>query len=422
MHDEQQRNSLREAVELGPGVSAPVEAQGLAAPLAKTGAMFAALLLVHGLVDLFSGVWPIFKHLAGIPLEQAGLIATVAPLFSWTLQPVFGLWADRGHMRTCILAGLLLTFPMMFLGPMGNAGGTYTTLSYAVMFLFVFLSRMGQALFHPAAAAVAGDLAQGSGRSGMVALFVSTGWIGYSLNQWIFTYAYDNWSQHTELLLLPGVLLLGWAWLVCRPREHNAAHTHSLRDAWEGLLEARRGIIPVFLTVSCMSAVEQGVTFLLPEFAEARHCPPWAVNGGALLCFVAGTVTFMIPAGFLADRIGRKFVLLGTIALCIVFFVPMVLIEGLTWPAFLALLFLSGGMLNATGPLGVSTAQHLVSHHKSLITGIMMGLTWTVGGVSPVIVGYIVPVHGIPAGLLSLVIFNTLALFCALFIPRHQPH
>ena len=129
---------LAEAVELGPGVAGPVE--GLGGVAGQTGAMLASLLVVHGLVDLFAGVWPIFKHQANLPLEQAGLIATVAPLFSWTLQPLFGLWADRGHMRTCILAGLLLTFPMMFLGPLGRADGQYSAAMYWVMFLFVFLS------------------------------------------------------------------------------------------------------------------------------------------------------------------------------------------------------------------------------------------------------------------------------------------
>jgi MFS family permease len=406
------------AVEFGPAIAVPSES--IAVPAAKTGAMLLSLLVVHGLVDLYSGVWPIFKHHAGISLETAGLIATVAPIFSWSLQPLFGMWADRGHLRTCILWGVALSFPMMLLGPMSHPGTPYSTAAYVVMFLIVFLSRMGQAVFHPAAATVAGDLARGAGRSGMVALFVATGWIGYSLNQWIFSYTYVHYDQQTQWLLVPGGLLLLWAWFVCRPTEHHAAKSHRYRDALETLRAERHRILPVFFTLSFMSCVEQGVTFLLPEFSEARGCPPWAVNGGALVCFVAGTVTFMIPAGFLADRVGRKRVLGGSIAACLLVYLLMVLVPSVALPAFFALLFASGGMINAAGPLGVSIAQHLVHAHKSLVTGVMMGLTWTLGGVAPLIVGLLTPRYGMDAALLSLAGFNLLALVSVCFVPKED--
>ena len=392
---------------------------GLTAPaVAGAAAMLLPLLAVHALIDLFSGVWPIFKHLAGISLETAGVIATVASVISWSLQPLFGMWADRGHMRTCILLGVALSFPMMLLGPMGNPGGEYSALALGAMFVIVFLSRLGQAVFHPAAAAAAGDLARGAGRSGMVALFVATGWAGYAFNQWLFTYAYDHWDQHTEWLLLPGALLLGWALWSCHPREHNAAKSHRYIDALKSLHLVRGGLMPVFLTLSSISAVEQGLMFLLPEFVESRGAPAWAVNGGALLCFVAGTVAFMIPAGFIADRVGRKLILVVTLSLSLVTYLLMILQPDFALPVFFALLFVSGGMINTAGPIGVSIAQHLLLEHKSLVTGIMMGLTWTAGAVAPLLMGVLAPRIGLSESLLCLAGFNVLALFCTLFVPK----
>lgn len=391
--------------------------------LPRTGMMLASLLAIHALIDLFSGVWPIFKHLSGISLEIAGIIATVAPLFSWSLQPLFGMWADRGHLRTCILLGVLLSFPMMLLGPMSHPGEPYTLTAYLIMFAIVFSSRLGQAIFHPAAAAVAGDLARGSGRSGMVAFFVSFGWAGYSINQFVFAFAYDRFDQQTTWLLIPGALLLGWAWFACRPQEHNAAKTHRYRDALRSLYEVRAGIFPVFLTLSAISCVEQGLMFLLPEFVEGRGAEPWVVNGGALLCFVAGTVIFMVPAGLLADRIGRKRVLGVTLALSLVIYVLLLRAPGLGMPGFFVLMFLAGGMINAASPIGVAISQHLLLAHKSLVTGIMMGLTWTIGGLAPFLMGYLAPRVGVEAALLSLAVFNALAVVAALFVPgRNAEH
>jgi MFS family permease len=391
----------------------------LTAPVAAGAvAMLFPLLAVHALIDLFSGVWPIFKHMAGISLGTAGLIATVASVISWSLQPLFGIWADRGHMRACILWGVALSFPMMLLGPMGSPGTEYSVLVISAMFIIVFLSRLGQALFHPAAAAAAGDLARGAGRSGMVALFVATGWAGYAFNQWAFAYAYENWSQHTEWLLVPGGLLLLWAWIGCHPKEHNAGKTHRYGDALKGLHSARHGLLPVFLTLSSISAVEQGLMFLLPEFVESRGAPAWAVNGGALMCFVAGTVTFMIPAGFIADRVGRKLILVVTLSLSLVTYLLMILAPGIALPVFFALMFVSGGMINTAGPIGVSIAQHLLLEHKSLVTGMMMGLTWTAGAIAPLLMGVLAPRIGLSEALLWLAAFNVLSLICVFFVPK----
>jgi len=411
---------IEESVETSTSVGSVSEGFATHAVPAAGVLMLPSLLAIHALIDLFSGVWPIFKHLAGISLESAGLIATIAPLLTWSLQPLFGMWADRGHMRTCILWGVALSFPMMLLGPISNATGEYTPAVYLLMFVIVLLSRLGQAIFHPAAAAMAGDLARGTGRSGMVAFFVACGWAGFGINQIVFTKTFHATGGHTEWLLLPGGLLLCWAIVSCRPREHNAARTHRYRDALRSLHLVRDGMLPLFISLSAISCVEQGFMFLLPEFCESRGMPVWYVQGGALMCFVAGTVTFMVAAGFLADRIGRKLVLNATLLLSLVVYTAMILSGGLALGPMMALMFLAGGMINTAGPLGVAIAQHLLLEHRSMVTGIMMGLTWTVGGIAPFAMGLLAPRMGVQGALLTLVACNAVAIVAALSIPRER--
>jgi hypothetical protein len=118
---------------------------------------FISLLAIHSLLDCYAGIWPIYKHIAGISLAAAGFMATAATITTWALQPMFGVWADRGYLRACVLGGTALTFPMMLLGPLGlHIDRMGIAISYAVMFLILFMAKLGQAAFHPAGATIAG--------------------------------------------------------------------------------------------------------------------------------------------------------------------------------------------------------------------------------------------------------------------------
>ena len=101
---------------------------------------------------------------------------------------MFGAWADRGHARWCVIIGTTLSFPMMLLGPLNGmleVESAYVT--YGLLFTIVCTARLGQAIYHPAGAMIAGEINTRS-RSGMVSLFVAFGWIGYGSSQAVFSF------------------------------------------------------------------------------------------------------------------------------------------------------------------------------------------------------------------------------------------
>ena len=349
---------------------------------------FAAIFVLHAALDCYGGIWPIFKHLAGVPLGYAGFVATSTTMVMWALQPAFGHWADQGRMRVCLLLGTVLTFPMMFLGPLGNHIDTLGKgMSFTLMIVIMGLGRLGQAMFHPAGATVAASLS-GRRRATFLSAFIAAGWLGYGASQSVYSVTYFHTGRHTELALIPGLVLFGWAALRCRPAEpERIASSARIRLGLSPLMKGDMMLLFVVLTL--MSAMNQALFFLLPEFLSEGGYPEWVVNGGGLVFLVIGAGVAMVPFGYLADRLGQRLVFIVTIVLSGATYAVLVMYPPKSVAGLAALSILTGSVISAVNPLGVSIGQLMAPRNMSAVGGIMMGLAWAVAASSQWIVGYL---------------------------------
>jgi FSR family fosmidomycin resistance protein-like MFS transporter len=350
-----------------------------------------SLLALHVIIDCFSSIWPIYKHLVSIPLGEAGLIVTIASVFTYALQPMFGAWADSGHARWCVIVGTLFSLPMMLLGPMTawlTEAPVFVT--YSVLFTIVCTARLGQAIYHPAGAMIAGEVSPGS-RSGMLSLFVAFGWIGYGSSQAVFSSMYEWTDAHTEWLLIPGALVIVFSLFYCLPKNvPNGQIRKGLIDSIRQVPWTEKRLLHLFFLLAMMSGLAQGFFFLLPEFFESYGYPKWVVNGGGLIMFVAGSALFIIPVGYAADHLGRKKMLMLSILATIVSYYWLIF-----WPpkeifGLGIVCFLTGGAISIANPVGVAIGQHLFPNKSSIISGVLMGLAWSLGYLAPWIVGLLV--------------------------------
>lgn len=350
---------------------------------------FLSVVLAHGLLDFYAVVWPIFKYLARLDIAVAGGLSTATGIVASLTQPLFGHLAEKGGARAYILIGTGLTFAMMLLGPLAllspRLGPGPAVLA---MLSVLFLTRLGQAIFHPVGASVAGTYAQGK-RATYLSIFVLAGWLGPALGQPVFSWVYLATGGHTELLIPPGLLLFALIYAWCRPGRlaappsvQAAAIPPAVRKP--GL---KRRLAFIFGVLALMDAVHMGLSFLLPELAELKGCPAWAVHGGAMFIFTSGTVVTMVPLGRLADRAGGGRMLLATLFLSLFFYILLLALPA-GFPALtLTLLFLLGAFIGIANPLGVAHGQELVPGRTGLVSGIMMGWAWAFGGISPAILG-----------------------------------
>jgi len=338
----------------------------------------AALWLGHFAVDSFTGIWPIYKTLAGLDLVKAGLIVTIGGFTGNGLQVLFGLLGDRGWSRFLICFGVLAA-GLVSLVPYVD------TNDYLLMGLLVLLMYVGSSAFHPVGVGTVNTLScQGTGK--LTAVFLSGGYVGYAFSQILFTHIFRLTAGRTAgmmgLSLAVALLLFFWV-----------APTHkksiSLISVWESTRGLRHPLFYLYLVMVCATGLNQILVFLLPDLLQAKQVSDWLVFGGGHMLMVLGGCAGLMPAGMLADRYGPRQVMLGGLlamggAVLVVSHYP-----GNNPLAIGILLFLLGSMSSTCAVVGVAYGSRLMPQNARMVSGLLMGGAWCLAGFSTVLGGWL---------------------------------
>ncbi len=379
-----------------PSAAAVLSVPTQAAVTRQSVAVFIAIVIAHIMADFMGmSVWPVYKTLAGLDVAKAGWIATVIAMSGTALQPLFGSIADRFGPRRVILLGAFLTSFAMFLGPLADYREILDRLLpplfglsgfYLVVFVILAAGRLGQDMFHPAGAGLAGSFSARRG-SMFLAVFIAVGSIGYGSSQIVFRTAYNNLGHHTEILLIPAAILWVFVWVWCRPAEVFRANKMSVIASLRALRPVAGQILALFLILAISQGVMSGLFFLLPEFAQEKGYPAWLGQGGAFGLIIFGATVLMVPMGHLADRIGRRRTLIAMTILSAISYHAMVRLT-LPVPAFILLCIVGGAFLGTVNPLGVAFGQQIAPRENvSIVSAILMGWAWCLASTVPSIAG-----------------------------------
>lgn len=395
----------------------------------RTIGTFIAVVAAHLLADFMgTSVWPVYKTLAGLDVAKAGWIATIIAMSGTFMQPLFGSLADRFGPRRIILLGTLLTSFALLLGPLTDYQATLNRLLptifglngfYIVMFIILAAGRLGQDMFHPAGAGLAGSFSARRG-SMFLAIFIAVGSIGFGLSQIIFRTVYHHLNHHTEILLIPVLILWGCIWKWCRPAEVLQSKKVSVLASIKSLRPIAGSIFALFLILSISAGVNSGLFFLMPEFAHEKGYPAWLGQGGAFGLIVLGSTLFMVPMGYLADRVGRRRTLIAMMVMSAISYHAIVRLT-LPVPAFIVLCILGGAFLGIVNPLGIALGQRIAPRENvSIVSAILMGWAWCLGGTVPSIVGelYVRFGHNATKTLMWLGIANIVMVLLGVLIPK----
>ena len=390
---------------------------------------FVAAAVAHIMVDFMGmSVWPVYKTLAGLDEAKAGWIATVIAMSGTALQPLFGSIADRFGQRRVILLGVLLTSFALLLGPLADQRETLDRVLptlfglsgfYLVVFVILAAGRLGQDMFHPAGAGLAGSFSVRRG-SMFLAVFIAVGGIGFGMSQIMFRTAYNHFGHHTEILLLPMAILWVFVWMRCRPAQVSSAGRISVIASLRALRPVAGPILTLFLILGISSGVLSGLFFLLPELAHEKGYPAWLGQGGAFGLSVFGAILFMVPMGHLADRIGRRRTLIAMAILSALSYHAIVRLI-LPVPALVLLCIVGGAFLGTVNPLGVAFGQRIAPRENmSTVSAILMGWAWCLGGTVPSIIGELYKHLGNNASqaLMWLGFANVVMVFLGFLLPK----
>ena len=246
--------------------------------------------------------------------------------------------------------------------------------------------------------------------------------MGYGLSQIVFGAVYHRLDHHTEILLIPVAILWVFIWKWCRPVEALHSQRISVIDSLRSLRPVAGSILALFLILAISAGVNSGLFFLMPEFAQEKGYPAWIGHGGAFGFIIFGATVFMVPMGHLADRIGRRRTLIAMTILSAISYHAIVRLT-LPVPAFIMLCIVGGAFAGTVNPLGVAFGQRIAPRENvSIVSAILMGWAWCLGGTVPSIAGelYVRLGHNASATLIWLGFANIVMVLFGFLLPESE--
>ena len=351
-----------------------------------------ALTLIHFTGDFYSAfttpLFPAFMDKLNLSLAQVGLIAGINRFLSFIVQPVAGYLADRHQGRAIILGGLAMT--VIFIPLSGIAG------SFWPLVIVICLGSVGSSLFHPSVAGMI-PLYSGNRKGFSMSIFNTGGTLAFAVGPFFitaFVAAYGLAAMPATMLI--GLVVLIYLWFtVPSPRSEGMASAGLVGTLKKQFGAVWQSIFLIWLVMVLRAVVGQSFMTFMPVLLVQRGYA--LVSGGAMITLftLAGTVSGLL-SGYLADRIGSRPVfmaahLLMTPALLIMLTLPGAWIYGGVAVA--------GFFVLATLPLGVTLAQELAPGGRSMVSSLMMGLAYGLGGAVAPLVGKLADIYSIDSTL-----------------------
>ncbi|HHY95288.1 MAG TPA: MFS transporter [Firmicutes bacterium] len=378
---------------------------------------FAFLILLgigHLLTDVNQGaipaLLPYLRDEYGLSYTVVGSLLMVSNITSSVIQPLFGFYSDRSHRRWLLPLGILLAGTGVALaGQVKHLG---------LLYLAVALSGLGIASYHPEASRITRYLA-GNRRATGMSLYSIGGNVGFALGPVLLTLALGvgGGMRGTALFLLPAVAgsLLFLALLPAIGSRERVMAERVARAAAQGELPNCWGAEILLLAIVMLRSLFQFgmITFLPFYFVEVIG----GTREGAsnlLFVFLAMGALGTLLGGPLADRLGPKTVLVGSLGLVIPFHILLLAVGGsLTFP----LVAVIGLALVSTFSVSLVMSQQYLPRHVGTASGLNIGLSIGLGGVGAAVLGAVADRWGIPTTLWLLTCFPLLGMLLGLVLP-----
>ena len=338
---------------------------------------------------------------------SASALVLAATISSSVIQPLFGHVSDR------------LSLPwLMPLGPfLGGLGVALAGLapSYGWTFAAIVLSGIGVAAFHPEGSRFA-NYVSGARRSSGMSLFSVGGNIGFALGPVLVTPLLVVFGMHGTVFVLIPTWLMTAALVYELPRLKTFRTDIVAGRVQKGDEHEAWGPFALLATVIALrSFVYFGmVTFIPLYFIHDLHTSK-AFGNAALSAMLLGGAFGTLIGGPLADRFGRRSVLIGSMAL-----LPPLIVAFLLSPAGLAVVFatFAGAATIATFAVTIVMGQEFLPGRMGVAAGVTIGLSIGLGGLGAPLLGILADAHGLRAVFETIAVLPVLALVLSLALPR----
>jgi FSR family fosmidomycin resistance protein-like MFS transporter len=351
---------------------------------------------------------PFIKEALGLSYAMAGAVILVSNIASWVIQPAFGYLTDRKSLLWFLPLGCIVAAWGM--GLVGWAS------SYPQVLVLVGFSGLGVAIYHPEGWRVANFFAGDKKATGM-SIFGAGGDLGFAFGPIVAVFFIKYLGlKGSTFFVIPGTLvaiifLFSRFWRIDTAAIKKKTSSKSAADS------LKSAIYPMSLLLTMImfrSWTELGLITFIPFYYISYLNGDPMIAGNLLFAFLAAGTVGTLLGGPLADRLGHKKVVLFSLGASCPLIVLFLLSSGF-WSFFW--LTLAGLFLIFSFSVSMVMGQSFMPHNVGMASGLILGLSFGMGGLGAVILGLFADLWGVPTTLWIIAFLPCGAFLMAVLIP-----
>jgi FSR family fosmidomycin resistance protein-like MFS transporter len=355
---------------------------------------------------------PILIPKLGLSLTLSGALVMVMSLSANVLQPVFGYFMDKYNFNK--IMPLIIPFGAVFICLTNWAS------NFIVLAVLIGLSGLAVSTFHPMGAGLVSKVAPDGKISTCISIFVAGGSFGFALAPILLVYFMQVYSlDYLPILIIPAIILgvLMYSSGLSKARFVNEQVAKNMHFNLAQILQ-NKPLMLLNISMGLRAWLFTALVTFLPLWAIEKGCDN-TLSGWILTIYLCGSVIGGLIGGALNDKIGYKKVILWALIFTLIPTMYFLFAQQIDILMYIAL-FVGGGLVMAANPGAIVWGQDLLPDNPGMASGMMLGLSFGLGGFGTMLTGSLAESYGLTMALALTAILLVISIVLVYLTPEKR--
>lgn len=355
---------------------------------------------------------PILIPKLGLSLTLSGALVMVMSLSANVLQPVFGYFMDKYNFNK--IMPLIIPFGAVFICLTNWAS------NFIILAVLIGLSGLAVSTFHPMGAGLVSKVAPDGKISTCISIFVAGGSFGFALAPILLVYFMQMYSlDYLPILIIPAIILgvLMYSSGLSKARFVNEQVAKNMHFNLAQILQ-NKPLMLLNISMGLRAWLFTALVTFLPLWAIEKGCDN-TLSVWILTIYLCGSVIGGLIGGALNDKIGYKKVILWALIFTLIPTMYFLFAQQIDILMYIAL-FVGGGLVMAANPGAIVWGQDLLPDNPGMASGMMLGLSFGLGGFGTMLTGSLAESYGLTMALALTAILLVISIVLVYLTPEKR--